>query len=278
MVTDPNKFELEDLEIDLLLQGIYRHYGFDFRDYAISSLRRRVWNILVTEKLPTITALLDKILHDEHYFERFLLHLSVNVSQMFRDPGFYLAFRTRAIELLKTFPFVRIWVAGCSTGEEAYSIAITLQEEGLYDRCRIYATDINESVLRKAKAGVYPLKDVQKYTTNYISAGGKRSFSEYYTAAYDNVILHSSLKENIIFSQHNLVTDVSFNEFNVVLCRNVMIYFNKTLQSKVHKLLYESLSMFGILGVGANETLSFTPYENRYEELEPRTRLYRKIA
>lgn len=273
-----NADRLEELEIQLLLEGIYRHYGFDFREYACASLRRRIWNFIRAEHLTSVSGLQERVLHDPTCFERFLLALSVNVSAIFRDPSFFLAFRKKAVPLLRTYPFIRLWHAGCSMGEEVYSMAILLKEEGLYDRCRIYATDINDVVLKKAKAGVYPLELMQKYTANYIQAGGTRSFSEYYTAGYDHVILHPSLKENIIFSQHNLATDSSFNEFHVILCRNVMIYFNPSLQARVHRLLYESLTRFGILGLGARETLMFTPNEHTFEELDGAEKLYRRIV
>lgn len=272
------KDELETIEIKLLLEGLYRYYGFDFRDYALASLRRRIWNIIRSEKLTTVSALQERVLHDPECLERFLLGLSVHVTSMFRDPSFYLAFRQKVVPLLRTYPFIRIWLAGCSTGEEVYSMAIILQEEGLYHRCRIYATDMNEMVLKKAKTAIYPLDMMQEYTQNYLRAGGKRSFSEYYTAAYDNAIFRSSLRENVVFSQHNLATDRSFNEFNVILCRNVLIYFNKSLQERVHKLLYESLSRFGVLGVGRQESLNFTPHEHQYEALDQREKLYRRIA
>jgi chemotaxis protein methyltransferase CheR len=269
--------QLEEIEIHLLLEGLYRHYGFDFRDYAPASLRRRVANIVRSEHLESISGLQEKVLHDPDCLERFLLALSVNVSAMFRDPGFFLAFRVKAVPLLRTYPFIRIWQAGCSTGEEVYSMAVLLKEEGLYDRCRIYATDINETVLRKAKAGIYPLELMAKYSHNYVKSGGTRSFHEYYRVGYDQVILHSSLKENIIFSQHNLVADRSFNEFNVILCRNVMIYFNKALQERVHDLLHQSLIIFGILGLGNKESLRFTRHEKHYEELDRGEKLYRRI-
>jgi chemotaxis protein methyltransferase CheR len=269
--------QLEEIEIHLLLEGLYRHYGFDFRDYAPASLRRRVSNIVRSEHLESISGLQEKVLHDPGCLERFLLALSVNVSAMFRDPDFFLAFRVKAVPLLRTYPFIRIWQAGCSTGEEVYSMAVLLKEEGLYDRCRIYATDINETVLRKAKAGIYPLELMTKYSHNYVKAGGTRSFHEYYSVGYDHVILHPALKENIIFSQHNLVTDRSFNEFNVILCRNVMIYFNKALQERVHDLLHQSLIIFGILGLGNKESLRFTLHEKHYEELDRGEKLYRRI-
>ncbi len=270
--------ELEDIEIQLLLEGVYRYYGFDFRNYAMASLKRRIWNTIRTEKLTSVSGLQEKVLHDPACMERFLLGLSVNVTAMFRDPSFYISFRNKAVPLLRTYPFIRIWHAGCSTGEEVYSMAIMLFEEGLYNRCRIYATDMNEVVLRKAKAGIFPLNFMQEYTQLYLQAGGKQSFSEYYTAAYEGAILRSFLKENIVFSPHNLVTDASFNEFNVILCRNVLIYFNQKLQDHVHKLLYESLSMFGVLGLGKQERLLGVPYEQHYEELDNQEKLYRRVA
>jgi chemotaxis protein methyltransferase CheR len=268
--------ELEDIEIQLLLEGVFLYYGFDFRNYAPASLKRRIWKIVRSEHLTSISALQEKLLHDRAYLERFLIGLSVNVTAMFRDPSFYLAFRSKVVPLLRTYPFIRIWCAGCSTGEEVYSMAILLQEEGLYQRCRIYATDMNEMVLKTAKAGIFPLGLMQEYSQNYLQAGGKHSLSEYYTAAYDNAIFRSSLKENIVFSAHNLVTDGSFNEFNVILCRNVLIYFNQVLQERVHKLLYESLCIFGVLGLGHKESLRLTPYYKYYEELVSREKLYRR--
>ncbi len=270
--------ELEDIEIQLLLEGIFRYYGFDFRNYALSSLKRRIWNAIRLEQLSSISGLQEKVLHDRDCMERFLLNLSVHVTSMFRDPSFYLAFRNKVVPILRTYPFIRIWHAGCSTGEEVYSMAILLEEEGLYHRSRLYATDMNEIVLQKAKAGIFPLGLMQEYTQNYLQAGGKKSFSEYYTAAYDGAIFRSSLKENIVFSQHNLVTDNSFNEFNVIFCRNVLIYFNKPLQERVHNLFYDSLSRFGILGLGRQESLKFTVHEKHYEELEGREKLYRRIG
>jgi chemotaxis protein methyltransferase CheR len=273
--TDP---ELEALEIKLLLEGVYLHYGYDFREYAPASLKRRIWDVVRSEKVRSISRLQDKVLHDPACFERFVVALTVNVTAMFRDPSFYHAFRTKVVPLLRTYPFIRVWHAGCSTGEEVYSTAIVLTEEGIYDRCRIYATDLNEAVLRKAKAGIYPLQFMQGYINNYVKAGGKNSFSEYYTANYDSAIFRSSLRENVVFSQHNLVTDSSFNEFNVILCRNVLIYFNQSLQDRVHTLLHESLGMFGVLGLGHKETISYTPHEKRYEALEEGEKLYRRIG
>ena len=269
---------VEEIELELLLEGIFRQYGFDFRNYALSSLRRRVWKFMEHENIGSISLLQDRILHDRGWLERLLYALSVNVSAMFRDPHFYRTFRSEVVPLLKTYPFIRIWLAGVSMGEEVYSLAILLQEEGIYDRCRIYATDINDAVLKKAREGIYPIELMQSYTNNYIKAGGTQSFSDYYTAAYDHVILKSSLRDNVVFAQHNLASDASFNEFQVILCRNVMIYFNNELQAHVHHLLYESLVMFGVLGLGAKESLKFSPHEHAYEEIDNAARLYRRVA
>src|SRR5215210_9232798 len=241
--------ELEDIEIALLLEGLYRFYGFDFREYSPASLKRRILERMRAEKIETVSRFQDRVLHDAACMERLLLGLSVHVTSMFRDPEFYLTFRRKVVPVLKTYPTVRIWHAGCSTGEEVYSMAILLQEEGLYDRSRIYASDINYVVLQQARAGIFPLNRMQEYTENYIRAGGKRSFSEYYTAKYDGALFSPSLTRNIVFSQHNLVTDRSFAECHVILCRNVLIYFDRPLQERVHGLFYESLSTFGVLGL-----------------------------
>jgi chemotaxis protein methyltransferase CheR len=269
---------VEALELDLLLEAVFRLYGYDFRGYARASVRRRIANIMSQEEVPTISALQNKVLHDRGSWERFLNGISVNVSAMFRDPGFFLAFRRHAVPVLRTYPFIRIWQAGCSLGEEAYSLAILLEEEGLYDRSLIYATDINEVTLRQARDAIYPAELMQKYTQNYLSAGGQRSFSEYYTARYDFAILRPTLQRNIVFSQHNLVSDAPFNEFNVILCRNVMIYFNRGLQERTHQLFHDSLGTFGILGLGSRESLRFMPQEHLYEPIVANEKLYRRIA
>lgn len=269
--------DLERIEIELLLEGVYRHYGFDFRAYAYASIRRRLWKRVEAEGLSSISELQALVLHQPDAMERMLLDLSVSVTAMFRDPTFYQVFRDEVVPLLRTYPFIRIWHAGCSTGEEVYSTAILLEEEGLLDRTRIYATDINDAVLRQAKAGIFPLNRMQEYTDNYIRAGGKRSFSEYYTAKYDGALFSPSLTRNVVFSQHNLVTDRSFAEFNVIFCRNVLIYFDRGLQQRVHALFYDSLVMFGILALGSKESLRFSQYEACYEKLDPREKLYRKV-
>lgn len=274
----PRQDDLEDIELSLLLEGIFRQYGFDFREYAPASLRRRVWRRAHTEGLSTISALQDRLLHDPACMERLLLDLSINVTAMFRNPGFYTAFRRKVVPMLRTYPFTRIWIAGCSTGEEVYSLAILLQEEDLYDRTRLYATDINEAVLERARGGVFPLDKMREYTQNYINAGGSRAFSEYYLAKYDGAQFQRTLVDNVVFAQHNLVSDRSFNEFNVIVCRNVMIYFDRSLQERVHRLFYDSLVTFGVLGLGQRESIRQSPYEDRYEELEPTEKLYRKVA
>jgi chemotaxis protein methyltransferase CheR len=271
------KTDLEAIEIGLLTEGIYRHYGFDFRDYSIPSLKRRVWKRVNAEGLGTITGLLEKVLHDSPAMERLLLDLSINTTAMFRDPTFSLAFRQKIVPLLRTYPFIRIWHAGCSTGEEVYSMAILLQEEGVYDRCRIYATDINEAVLQRAREGIFPLNTMQENTSNYIAAGGTGTFSEYYTARYDYAIFRPSLRENCVFAQHNLVTDASFNHFNVILCRNVLIYFNNALQDRVLRLFLNSMEMFGILGLGKKETIRFSAVQDNYEEIVAEERLFRRV-
>lgn len=273
-----NRDNLEAIEIQLLLEGVFRYFGFDFRNYAPASLRRRIWATVRLEGLTSISGLQEKVLHDPACLERFLHGLCVNVTGMFRDPSFFLAFKDQVVPLLRTYPFIRIWHAGCSTGEEVYSLAILLQEAGLYHRCRIYATDMNERALSQAKAGIFPLALMQASTQHYFQAGGQQSFSEYYTAAYDHAIFSAFLKKNIVFSQHNLATDGSFNEFNLILCRNVLIYFNPLLQARVHQLLYESLCKFGVLGLGRRESLKLTLHEQNYKELASYEKLYQRVA
>jgi chemotaxis protein methyltransferase CheR len=271
--------DVETLEIELLLEGVFRLYGCDFRNYALASLRRRIWNCVRAEQVGSISALQERIFHDPDCMERFLLSMSVSVTSVFRDPGFYVAIREKVIPHLKTYPFVRIWHAGCATGEEVYSMAILLTEEGLYDRARIYATDMNDVVLAKAREGIFRVESLPEYEENYRAAGGKAQLSDYYTAKYEGAIFRSSLKKNIVFAEHNLVTDSSFNEFNVIFCRNVMIYFNPTLQARVHGLLYASLRRLGFLALGRKETLrGATSHEQHYEELDGREKIYRKIA
>jgi chemotaxis protein methyltransferase CheR len=272
--------QLERVEIELLLEGIHQHYGFDFRGYAVSSLRRRLWRRAYSERVKTISALQDKVLHDPAAMDRLLLDLSINVTSMFRDPSFYVAFREQVVPLLRTYPFVRLWNAGCSTGEETYSLAILLREEGLYDRARIYATDINDAVVGQAREGAFPLERMREYTENYIRAGGTGEFSSYYESdgAGGMARFNPELRRQVVFAQHNLVSDSAFNEFHVIVCRNVMIYFGRDLQARVHTLFYDSLERLGVLALGHKESIRFTPFEDRYEQLDGRERLYRRMS
>ena len=268
--------ELENIEIALLLEGVFQHSGYDFRNYAPSSIRRRIHDCVRAERVATISALQARVLHNSGALERFLLALSINVTALFRDPAFYLAFRTCVVPLLRTYPFLRLWLAGCATGEEAYSLAILLQECGLYDHCKIYATDMNATALGTAEAGIFPLDAMKTYATNYAEAGGVRTLADYYTAKDGSARLAPELRKNIIFAQHNLASDSSFNEFHVILCRNVLIYFDQKLEHRVGRLFNQSLVMFGCLCLGEQESLKFSPNEPCFEELDPRHKIYRK--
>ncbi|MDP1511701.1 protein-glutamate O-methyltransferase CheR [Paenibacillus ottowii] len=272
-----NDNEREMIEIELLLEGIHRLYGYDFRNYALPSIKRRIYYQAQSENVSTISGLQEKVLHDRSAFDRLVQSLSIPVTEMFRDPELFLIFRQKIIPILRTYPYIRIWHAGCSTGEEVYSMAIMLYEEGLYDKARIYATDMNNLSLQQAKEGVYGIDRMKLYTKNYLESGGTQSFSEYYTAKYDSVMFHPFLRKNIIFAEHNLATDRSFNEFNVIFCRNVMIYFNDELRNHVHGLFYDSLSHFGVLVLGAKESIHFTDYSDSYEPLDRVEKIYRKI-
>ncbi len=275
---EAHELDLELLEIELLLEAIHRRYAFDFRDYAPHSLRRRLWRRARAEGLDTLSALQDRVLHDPACMERLLLDLSVTTTSMFRDPSFWKAFRRQVVPVLRTHPFLRIWTAGCSTGQETYSMAILLEEEGLLERSRIYATDVNATVLARGRSGMFPLSRMREATNNYIRAGGTRAFSDYYVAGYDSARFRRSLSDNVVWGQHNLVSDGSFNEFHVVLCRNVLIYFAKPLQDRVHGLIHSSLAPFGVLGLGSRETLRFTALEESYEPVSAAERLYRRTG
>jgi chemotaxis protein methyltransferase CheR len=270
--SDPDAIALQRL-----LQAIFEQCGLDFRDYAYSSIKRRVMRCVAEERCGTIANLQARALADTNVMERMLRTLTVPVTAMFRDPGFFLALREHAIPILRTYPFLRFWVAGCATGEEVYSLAILLHEEGLTERCRIYATDLSETALDQAKTGIFPLSAMQDYTRNYQDAGGRHAFSEYYTADNQFAAFRPYLRENVVFAAHNLAGDASFNEFNMIFCRNVMIYFNRSLQDRVHRLLYESLVMFGYLGLGRSESVRFSACERSYEAVAAKERLYRKI-
>ncbi|MDX6692040.1 MAG: chemotaxis protein methyltransferase CheR [Solirubrobacteraceae bacterium] len=266
----------ERLEIDLLLEAIHRRYNYDFRGYALASLRRRLWHRVYGEGLATISGLQERLLHDPACMDRLLRDLSINVTEMFRDPGFHRTLRERVFPLLRTYPFIRIWNAGCSTGEEIYSLAIALHEAGLLDRTRIYATDINDGALQRAQAGAFPLERMQRYTENYLRAGGSEAFSSYYAAQGDNARFDPTLAEGVVFAQHNLVTDGSFNEFHLIVCRNVMIYFGSALQEEVLRLFGDSLTRFGILALGRKESIRHSPGGERFEALDEAEKIFRR--
>jgi chemotaxis protein methyltransferase CheR len=268
---------VEALEIELLLAGIAEQYGYDFRRYARASLTRRLRRVVQREGLSSVSALQEKVLHDPVGMSRLIEAISVHTTSMFRDPDVYRLIRREIIPMLRTYPFVRIWHAGCSTGEEVYSLAILLHEEGLYDRCRIYATDISDTVLDRASKGIFPLRSMRENTIQYQACGGHQDFSSYYTADSENVVFRQRLRKNMIFSQHNLVCDRPFNEFQLILCRNVLIYFDHALRARVHDLFLHSLNKFGLLVLGKRETHKFTGVEASYQELVPGLRIYRRI-
>jgi len=267
-----------DIEIRLLVQAIHLRYGHDFRDYAFASLKRRMLQAQQRMGAGSISALQERVLHDHDAFAQLLQYLTVPVSEMFRDPAYFLALRRHVVPVLRTYPSLKIWVAGCSTGEEPYSLAILLQEEGLLERTILYATDINHASLEKARQGIFPLEHMQAFTRNYQSAGGTRSFSDYYTAAYGGALFDKSLRDSVTFADHSLATDAVFAETQLVSCRNVLIYFNRGLQDRALGLFHESLTRRGFLGLGAKETLDFSSYAERFEPVSRPDRIYRKLG
>ena len=268
--------ENEKIEFDLLLQAIYKKYGYDFRNYSKASIRRRIRRRFSRSGLKTISEMQHKLLNDKQFFEVLLLDLTVNVTEMFRDPSFFKMIRKTVIPELKKQPFIRVWHAGCSSGEEVYSTAILLNEEGLYKNTLIYATDVNEAVLDKAKKGIFSIDRMKDYTRNYRNAGGIASFADYYTARYDHAIMDNSLKKNIVFSDHNLVTDDVFGEMNLIICRNVLIYFSSELQERVFGLFWESLRSGGFLCLGSKETIRFSTYSDDFKNVAEGEKIYRK--
>lgn len=266
----------QDIELRLLLEAIYQMYGYDFRSYSKASVKRRVQHRLHMSGLKNISQMIERVVHDREFFVALLNDMTVNVTEMFRDPWFYKAFREEVIPRLKTYPFIKIWHAGSSTGEEIYSMAILLTEEGLYERTQIYATDIDKVVLEKARKGIYPLASFKQYSENYLKAGGKASLSDYYTAKYDSVIMDQRLKKNIVFADHDLATDQVFGEMQVVVCRNVIIYFDRELQRRVFSLFRDSLDIGGILCLGSKETMRFSGCDDEFEVLVKEARIYRK--
>ena len=265
-----------DIEVQQLMQAIYLGYSYDFRDYSRASQKRRVLHALAQLGCPSIAVLQSRVLHDPAAFLQLLQYLTIPVSEMFRDPAFFLALREQVIPYLHTYASIKVWIAGCSTGEEAYSLAIMLREEGLLERTLVYATDINPASLDKARQGIFPLGSIRGHTANYQKAGGRQEFSSYYSAAYGAAIFDRSLRENITFADHSLATDSVFSETQLVLCRNVLIYFNKKLQDRALGLFHESLGHRGFLGLGSKESLDFSAYASRFEPLARAERIFRK--
>jgi chemotaxis protein methyltransferase CheR len=268
--------EVESIAINLLLDAIYQRYGYDFRSYARASIDRRVRQFLSTSGCGSVSELIPRVTHDEGFFAQLAQYFSISVTEMFRDPFVYRAIRDQVVPMLRTYPFFKVWHAGCATGEEVYSLAILLKEEGLYDRATIYATDFNDSSLRQAKDGIYPMEKIKEATGNYQQAGGRTSFSEYYHAKYDAAAMNGSLKERITFANHNLATDSAFGDMQLVFCRNVLIYFNRTLQNRALGLFTESLVHGGYLCLGTKEDLHFTAVSDMYETVNERARIYKK--
>lgn len=267
---------LAENELDLLLEILYQQYGYDFRQYSEAHVRRRVMNRLALSGLKSMPDMHRRVLNDEAFTAQLLQDLSITVTEMFRDPDFYRTVREKVIPILKTYSFIKIWHAGCSTGEEAYSMAVMLKEEGLYERTTIYATDFNQRALDKAREGIFSHDMIKTYTANYLKSGGREAFSDYYTAKYDMAILDQSLKKNIVWANHNLVTDSVFAEVNLVFCRNVLIYFNKELQNKVQEVFLNSLINGGILCMGSKESLRYSACSEKYTELDKKQKIFKK--
>ena len=265
-----------DIERRLLLEAVYLRFGYDFRHYAAASVKRRLRAAMAQLRCTTVSQLQDRVLHDEHAFPVLLDFLTVPVSDFFRDPPYFVALRQHVVPLLRTYPSLKVWVAGCSTGEEAYSLAILLHEEGLLDRTLVYATDINPRSLQQAEAGVYALERVQAFTANHRQAGGRSSLHEYYTAAYDRAVFDTALKRRIVFSDHSLATDTVVAEVHVVSCRNVLIYFDRELQERAVGLFRDALVRRGFLGLGARESLRFTSHADAFADVARHERLFRK--
>jgi chemotaxis protein methyltransferase CheR len=267
---------LEELETDLLLEAVLRYYGYDFRDYDRIAVRQRIREGMLAGRVSTISRFQERVLHEPAFIERFLRSFCGAGLSMFSDADFYQAFRTKVVPQLKTYPFVRIWHAGCSTGEEVYSLAILLQEENISQRTRIYATDLSEEAVAQARLGSFRASAADEFADNYLKAGGKRSLSEYFKRKGRRLLVDPSLKKNIVFSEHNLATDGSFNEFQVIICRGILGNFNHRLSERVGRLIYDSLSRFGVLALGANESLDALPYEETYAVLDAEACLYQK--
>lgn len=265
-----------EAEIVQLLEAMFQVYGYDFREYSKAHITRRLSNRLILSGITSFSELKDRAVRDPEFAAILVQDLSITVTEMFRDPLFFLALRREVVPILKTYSFIRIWHAGCSTGEEVYSLAILLKEEGLLDRCTIYATDFNQAALDSGRAGIYSSDKIKEYTVNYQKSGGKESFGEYFTSNYNRVIMDNHLKKNIVWASHNLVTDGVFAEMHLVLCRNVLIYFERNLQNKVQKLFYNSLINGGVLCLGAKETIGYSEIADFYTALNKTQRIFKK--
>jgi len=268
--------QCDNFEVDLLLDAIYKQYGYDFHHYAKSSLKRRIANCMTREKKKFISELLPCILHDPYFFDRFLQDMSITVTSMFRDPDLFKILRQQVIPKLSTYPSINIWHAGCATGEEVYSMAILLHEAGLLERSRIYATDYNNQSLKIAESAIYPLESLREYSENYHQSGGKASFLDYFTTDNKSAKFNSNLRDKITFAHHNLMKDGVFAQMNFVLCRNVLIYFDKVLQDRALNILNDSLIPRGFLMLGDRESIEFTNVSGDFENFVKRSRIYRK--
>ncbi len=269
---------IEDIEIELLLDAIYRKFHYDFRNYARASIKRRLLHAKAKFGFDSISALQSAVLHDETMLPQLLNYLTVQVSEMFRDPSYFRALREKVVPHLRTYPSLKVWVAGCSNGEELYSLAILFAEEGLTERTMFYATDINPAALRAAQAGVYPLDRLRLFTENHQLSGGRSSLSEYYTANYDRAVFDKSLRERTVFSDHSLVTDAAFGEMHLISCRNVLIYFDRDLQDRAVGLFGESLTRGGFLGIGSRESLRFSAHADLFSDFVMEEKIYRRKA
>lgn len=269
--------QLNDEQIEIILSDLIQHYGYDFTNYSAASLKRRIQRLITMDKVISFAEFRHRITNEAEYFTRFVEQITVNVTEMFRDSHFYKTLREEVIPELATKPLIRIWHAGCSTGEEVYSMAILLKEAGLLEKSLLYATDINPAVLEKVRLGMFPMNQMKQYSENYIQSGGRNDFSKYYIAQYDTAKFDESFKSRIILATHNLVSDTSFNEFQLILCRNVMIYFDKDLQDRALDLFDNSLEKLGFLGLGSKETLKFSTVMTKYKQLDSKEKIWRKI-
>ncbi len=267
---------MRDLEVDFILQAIYEKFGYDFRGYTRGHVLRQIDRIAVSEGLDNKIQMLERILYEPGFIDRVLRAFSINVTAMFRDPAVYKAIVEHVVPHLATYPFVKVWNAGCSTGEEAYSLAILLEEAGILRKTQVYATDFNDEVLQRATAGIYNIDVVHEYSANYVAAGGEHSLSDYYSARYGAVMINRRVKERIVFSMHNLATDTSFGAMHCIMCRNVLIYFARELQQRVVKLFVDSLSDGGFLCLGVKESLEFSGYQDRFTTVDPELKIYKK--